>query len=836
VLQISRNREIHHLSKESREIEKGRAVKRRTIKKAAVLGAGVMGSRIAALLAGVDIHTYLLDVVPKELDQQDKKKGLTADSPSFRNKLARMGIENALRASPPAAFVTNDAKLIVPGNFEDHLSWLSEADWVIEVVTEDLGIKQELLKKVETFMKPGAILSTNTSGVCIERISEVLSQDTRANFLGTHFFNPPRHLKLMEIIPGKLTNRDVLSFMSDFCERRLGKSVVFAKDTPNFIANRIGVYAILAVIKAMIEGGYTIEEVDAITGIPMARPKSASFRTSDMVGLDTLIKVAQNLHDNVDDVAEKEALTIPEFVTQMVEKGLLGDKTQKGFYRKTVSFEGTKIEALDYNSMDYVPLKKDAIPILREVAQITNPGDRVRTLIQSEDRAGSLAWKVTKNILLYCAAKIPEISDDILSVDRAMKWGYGWDLGPFESWDAIGLKESVARMQKEGENIPENIEQMLSSGRERFYETRDGRKAYFDFGKPAYEEIEEKPEILLLPSLKERNRVIKSNAGASLIDMGDGVACLEFTSANNAIDPDVIQMIYDSVAEVEEDFQGLVIGNHGTNFCVGADLKSILPACESKAWDSLELIVKQFQQACMRMKYSDKPVMAAPFRMTLGGGCEICMAASLVRANVECYMGLVEMGVGLIPAGGGCKEMILRATDWVPPRVPSAFPGGTQPDLTPYVMRVFETIALAKVSTCAQEAQELNYMRPYDGITMNLDHLLHDAKQSVIALAKDGYRPPRPRNSIRVVGRTGRAVLEFMVYMLKEGGYISDHDVHMGNKLAHVLAGGDVDLNTLVTEEYLLDLEREAFLSLCGEEKSQARMRHMLETNRPLRN
>lgn len=795
-----------------------------------------MGSKIAVLLAGVDIPTYLLDIVPKELDQQDIKKGITIDSLVFRNKLARIGIENASKASPPAVFVPKDTKLITPGNFEDHLSWLSEADWIIEAVVEDLGIKQELLRKVEPFIKPGTIISTNTSGVSIESISEALSSDNRTNFLGTHFFNPPRHMKLLEIVPGKSTDEALLSFMADFCEKRLGKSVVFAKDTPNFIANRIGIYGMMNGMKTMIDEGYTIEEVDAITGVPMARPKSASFRTADMVGLDTIMKVAQNVCDNIDDAAEKDALAIPEFVTKMAEAGLLGDKTQQGFYKKTISLEGTKILALDYNTMEYVPLRKDTFPIIKETTGIGDPAERLRTLAYSEDRAGGLAWKLLKSVLVYCAEKIPEISDDIVSVDNAMKWGYNWELGPFEAWDAIGLKESVARMEKEGVKIPENVERMLSSGRERFYETRDGRKSYFDFGKAAYEEIEEKPEILLLPSLKERNKIVKSNAGATLLDMGDGVACLEFTSANNAIDPDVIQMINESVAEVEENFEGLVIGNHGANFCVGADLKLVLPACESKAWDSLNLIVKGFQQACMRMKYSEKPVVAAPFRMTLGGGCEICMACSMVRAHVECYMGQVEMGVGLIPGGGGNKEMIMRTTDWVPSRVPSAFPGGSQPDLTPYIMRVFETIALAKVSTCAQEAQELSYMRPYDGITMNLDHLLHDAKQTVIALAKQGYRPPRPRGDIRVIGRTGRAVLEFMVYMLKEGGYISDHDVLMGNKLAHVLAGGDVDQNTLVTEEYLLDIEREAFLSLCGEEKSQDRMRHMIKTNKPLRN
>ncbi|HEY48810.1 MAG TPA: 3-hydroxyacyl-CoA dehydrogenase [Dehalococcoidia bacterium] len=806
------------------------------VKKAAVLGAGIMGSRIAALLAGVDIPTYLLDIVPGEPDEQDKKKGLTVESPEFRSKLARTGIQGTIGARPPAMYVPEDAGLITPGNFEDHLHWLSDADWIIEAVAEDLEIKKELLRKVEPHLKPGAILSTNTSGLSIERISEELPEGIKARFLGTHFFNPPRHMKLLEIIPGRLTEKEVLAFVAEFCEVRLGKSIVFAKDTPNFIANRIGAHAVIGVMNTMVEDRYTIEEADAITGPPMGRPKSASFRTSDMVGLDTFIKVAQNVCDNIEGEEEKRQLAVPEFVKQMVERGLLGDKTQMGFYKKVLGTAGSEIHALDYNTMDYVPQRKVALPVLDELRKVADPAARLHTLVNSEEKAGSFAWKVLKRMLPYCAARVPEIADDIVSIDRAMRWGFNWDLGPFETWDAIGLRASVERMEKEGERIPDNIERMLASGRERFYEKRDGQRYYYDFGKADYEEIETKPQIIILPSIKERAKLVRSNAGASLVDMGDGVVCLEFNSPNNAIDPDVIQMISESVAEVEENFEGLVIGNQGTNFCVGADLKQIFPATQNKDWDSLELATRNFQQACMRIKYSEKPVLAAPFRMTLGGGCEVCMAASMIRAHAEAYMGLVEFGVGLIPSGGGNKELMLRAVDWVPPSVPSAVPGGGKPDIIPYVARIFETIAMAKVSTCAREALELDYLRPHDMITMNQDHLLYDAKQSALALAREGYRPPRPRNEIRVTGRTGRAILELIVYLMRGGEYITDHDAHIAKKLAYVLTGGDVDQDTLVTEEYLLDLEREAFLSLCGEEKTQARMKHMLETNRPLRN
>ncbi len=806
------------------------------IRKAAVLGAGVMGSKIAALLAGVDIPTYLLDIVPKDLDQKDVKKGLTRESPEFRNKLAKMGVDGAIMASPPAFFSPADAKLITLGNFEDSLNWLSDADWVIEVVAEDLKIKSGLLKKVEGVIKPGTIISTNTSGLSIDKISEALSRETGAYFLGTHFFNPPRHMKLLEIIAGRSTDPRVVSFMADFCEKRLGKSIVFAKDTPNFIANRIGVYTLLMAARTMMEEGYTIEEVDAITGPPMGRPKSASFRTADMVGLDVLAKVAQNVRDNLRDASEKEVFSVPPFLTKMVETGLLGDKAQKGFYKKVSDLSGTKIYALDYNTVDYVLQRKADFPLLDELKRLADPGASLQRLAYSEDRAGRFAWKTLKKMLLYCAAKVPEISDNIMAVDQAMRWGFNWELGPFETWDAIGVRKSLERMRSEGEKIPRNVEEMLSGGKERFYQRRDGRKAYFDFAKAAYVDIEEKPEIILLPSLKERQKVVRSNEGASLLDMGDGVVCLEFRTANNTIDDNVVRMINESLAEVEANFEGMVIGNQGVNFSPGADVKKIYGLIVNKDWKTLDQVAWELQSALMRVKYSRKPVVAVPFRMTLGGGCETCLSSSAVRAYAETYMGLVEMGVGIIPAGGGTKEMLLRAIEWVPPSTPSAIPGGGRPDLIPYVARAFETIATGKVSTSAQEAKGIGFMRPTDWTTMNLDHLLHDAKQTVLCLVKEGYRPPRPRDDIRVIGRSGRGFLELMVYLMRDAGYITDTDAHLAKRLAYVISGGDVDLNTLVTEQYLLDLEREVLLSLAGEEKTQARMKSMAETGKMLHN
>ncbi|MDM7999573.1 MAG: 3-hydroxyacyl-CoA dehydrogenase NAD-binding domain-containing protein [Dehalococcoidia bacterium] len=806
------------------------------IRKAAVLGAGVMGSKIAALLAGVDIPTYLLDIVPKELDQKDIKKGLTRESPEFRNKLAKAGIDGTVGASPPALFSPADLKLVTVGNFEDNLGWLADADWVIEVVAEDLKIKTDLLKKVEAVIRPGTIISTNTSGLSIEKISEALSKETRTHFLGTHFFNPPRHMKLLEIIPGKTTDPKVVSFMADFCERRLGKSIVLAKDTPNFIANRIGVYSLFTAVRTMVEGGYTIEEVDAITGPPMGRPKSASFRTADMVGLDTLAKVAHNVYDSLRDASEKEFFSVPPFLNKMVEMGLLGDKAQKGFYKKVSDLSGTKIYALDYNTVDYVPQRKPDLPILEQLKAVADPAASLQKLAYSDDRAGQFAWKVLKKMLLYCAAKIPEIADNILAIDQAMRWGFNWELGPFETWDAIGVRKSVERMRQEGEKIPQNVEEMLAKGHERFYKQRDGKRAYYDFARAAYVDIEEKPEIILLPSLKERKKIVRSNPGACLVDMGDGVVCLEFRTPNNAIDDDVVRMINESLDEVEENFEGMVIGNQGVNFSPGADVKKIYGLMVNKDWTTLDRVAGELQQALMRVKYSRKPVVAAPFRMTLGGGCETCLSASAVRAYAETYMGLVEMGVGIIPAGGGTKEMLLRATEYFPPSTPSAIPGGGRPDLIPYVARAFETIATGKVSTSAQDARSIGFLRTSDWTTMNFDHLLYDAKQTVLCLVKQGYRPPRPRDDIRVIGRSGRAFLELMVYLMRDAGYITDTDAHIARRLAYVISGGDVDMNTLVTEQYILDLEREVLCSLAGEEKTQARMRSMAETGKMLHN
>lgn len=808
---------------------------KRKIRKAAVLGAGVMGSTIAAHLANAGIPTYLLDIVPDSLTDVDKKKGLTEESLAFRNKLAIAGVANARKAAPAPFFIPENSKLVTPGNFEDHLDWLGEVDWIIEVVAENLEIKKSLFKKVEAVRKPGTIVSTNTSGLSINRMTEETSQEFREHFVGTHFFNPPRHMKLLEIIPGADTSKEIVDFMVDFCEILLGKGIVIAKDTPNFIANRIGVHGAITAVRYMQDNDYTIEEVDAITGPPMGRPKSATFRTADLVGLDVLVHVIENVRDNAGDEKERRDFAVPELLAQMVEKNLLGDKTQKGFYQKVKTDEGSQIHTLDFNTLEYVPQKKTKYPSLGEVRQISDPAKRVKVLVASDDRAGQFAWAVLKKTLLYCASKIPEMSDDIVNVDKAMKWGFNWELGPFEIWDAVGVKESVERMRSEGEEIPENVAQMLGAGKEKFYKIIDGKSRYYCFAQADYLEIEEKPQIIILPSLKEK-KLIQSNPGASLIDIGDSVACLEFHSPSSAIGYDFIDMINYSVGIAEENFQGLVITNLSQNFCVGANLMIVFFEVQRRNWDGLDSLIRQFQRGCRRIKYAECPVVVAPTGMTLGGGCEVAMSASRVRAYAETYMGLVEVGVGVIPAGSGCLEVMLRNTQWVPDAVPSASPVGSQPDLTPYVARAFETIALAKVSTSAREAQKLGYMAADDKISMNRDYLIHDAKKTVIAMANEGYSPYRPRDDIRVTGRSGKALMEMLVYAMVEGQHVSEYDAHIAKKLASVLTGGDVEKNTLVNEQYILNLEREAFLSLCGEKKTQDRMLHMLQTNKPLRN
>jgi len=799
------------------------------IKKAAVLGAGVMGSAIAAHLANVGIPSFLLDIIPPEMTEAEKKKKLTFESPEVRNRFAVSGKNRIQETRPASLYLKEDAELITTGNFEDHLSWVSEADWIIEAVLEDLNIKRELFKKLIPFLKEGTVISSNTSGISIRKMCEGFSRDFEERFLGTHFFNPPRYMKLLEIIPIPSTSKTIVEKMAQVGEKILGKGVVYAKDTPNFIGNRVGAFATAITMKTAIEDGYRIEEVDQITGPAMGRPKLATFKLADLVGLDVMAHVSKNLYESLPEGKERGYFVSSPFMQQMIKNQWLGQKTKQGFYKSLKKDGKEETLVLDYEKLDYRPQQKGNFPSVEMGKNIDDVRERIKSLVTSPDRGGQFAWKILKKTLLYSAEKIPEISDDIVNIDRAMKWGYNWELGPFEIWDAIGLKSSVKRMEKEGEAIPQQVEQLLNKGYSSFYEKKEGRVSCFDMGTGRYLEIEEKPEIILLPSLKDRNKTVLSNPGASLIDLGDGVACLEFHSKMNTIGADTIQMMRETLKEVEEKFDGLVIGNQADNFSAGANLMLILFEIQDENWDDIEFSVKAFQDTLMAIKYFEKPVVAAPFGLTLAGGCEICLASAKVRAAAETYMGLVEVGVGLIPAGGGTKEMLLRCTEGIPP-------GVVDPELLPFVRKAFETVAMAKVATSAKEAQQLGYMRMTDKVTINRDFLIHDAKHAVLDLVKEGYRPPRPRKNIKVMGERGYALLQMGLFYMREGGYISQYDEHVAKKVAQIMSGGNLPDGTEVTEQYLLDLEREAFLSLCGEQKTQERIEYMLKTGKPLRN
>jgi 3-hydroxyacyl-CoA dehydrogenase len=800
------------------------------IEKAAVLGAGTMGAQIAAHLANARIPTVLLDIVPREPAPEEQAKGLTLESKEVRNRIARAGLEAAKKAKPAAFFTPGGAALVTVGNFDDDMKQLKDCDLIIEAVVENLEIKRQLYERVEEFRRPGSVVASNTSGIPIRQLAEGRSEDFRAHFLGVHFFNPPRYLHLVEIIRTEWTKPEISCAMAGFLDQRLGKGVVPAKDRPNFIANRIGTYGAMVTIKTMLEDGYSIEEVDKITGQPAGRPKTATFRTFDLVGLDVFDHVVKNLYEALSEDEEREVFVAPEFLSQMIGRGILGNKTKGGFYKRQKG-EGEKQEiwTLDTASLEYKPAQKVRLPALDMAKNIEATPERIKTLVWGKDRVGAFLWKTMSRTFRYAANRIPEIADTVVEVDRAMKWGFNWELGVFETWDATGVEKVVARMKEEGQTVPANVEQMLDAGATSFYKTEHGQKSYFDFASNEYKPVNELPGVIILKSVKDRTGVVKKNAGASLVDLGDDVACLEFHSKMNAIGGDTLQMLKQSLAEVEKNFQGLVVGNQGVNFSVGANLMLLLLEAQEENWEEIGMVIRAFQNATMSLRYSAKPVVVAPFQMTFGGGCEMALHGDRVRAAAETYVGLVEVGVGLIPAGGGTKELLVRALDSIPQ-------GADDADPFPFVKRAFETIAMAKVATSAEEARSLGFLSEDDSVSMNSDRLIADAKQEVIALASTGYVRPQQRADVLALGLPALATIKLGIHQMKRGGFISDYDALIGEKLARILTGGDLNHPTRVSEQYLLDLEREAFLSLCGERKTQERIGHMLKTGKPLRN
>jgi len=815
---------------------------KRRIEKAVVLGAGTMGSRIAAHFANAGLPCILLDIVPSNLP---------VDAPAAeRNNIVRAGLEAAKKSKPAAFFTPALAEKVTIGNFEDDLARCSEADWIIEVVAENLEIKRKLLARVAQFRKPGAIVTTNTSGLPAHLIAEGMSEEFQQHWAGTHFFNPPRYLKLVEVIPGPKTSNDVVESLSEFCDRRLGKGVVVAKDTPNFIANRIGTFSMLNALRLMGTLAMTVEEVDACTGPAVGWPKSATFRTADIVGLDVLVHVVKNIYETAPTDESRDMYKVPALVEEMVKRGWLGDKTGQGFYKKVKGEGEREILTLDVNTMEYRARQRAKFASLEMGKAIEDTRERLRALVgpvlegQKGDKAQQFLWGALSEMCLYAARRVPEISDNVVDVDRAMRWGFAWELGPFEIMDAIGVRAFAGQARKEGRTLPAVIEKVLASGRKGFYESEKGTTTVFDIGSGGAKKIEEPKGVIILKSLKDAGREVDRNSGASLIDIGDGVVCCEFHAKMNAIGADLIAMLHKGLKRLETDFDAMVIANQAVNFSVGANLMLVLVGAQEQEWDELHMAVKQFQNINLAIKYAPKPVVAAPQGLALGGGCEVNLHAAKIQAAAEAYIGLVETGVGLIPGGGGTKEMLIRANEHAGGTgfSPSSSPESDL-DLFHALKPIFEAIAMAKVGTSAEECRELGYLRREDGVSMNRDRLVADAKEAALALVRGGYKPlaaswqeGAQTTQIKVLGEQFLAGAKLAIHMMLRGGYASEYDAHVGRKLANILAGGPLTSPQLVSEQYVLDLEREAFVSLCGEQKTQERIAHTLKTGKPLRN
>jgi 3-hydroxyacyl-CoA dehydrogenase len=806
---------------------------RRSIEIAAVLGAGTMGARIAAHLANAGIPCYLLDIVPPELTADEKRKGLTVQDARVRNRIVLAGLEAAKKSRPAAFFTPEAARLITPGNFEDNMAWCGQVDWIIEAVAENLEIKRRLFERVEGFRKPGTIVTSNTSGLPIHTIAEGRSEDFQQHWAGTHFFNPPRYMKLVELIAGPRTRPEVLAALEDVCDRRLGKGVVRAKDTPNFIANRIGTFSMVNAINQMQALDMTIEEADACTGPAVGWPKSATFRTADIVGLDVLVHVICNIYENVPEDESRGVYRVPPLIEAMIERGWLGEKTGSGFYKRVKKGGDSEILTLDWHKMEYRERQKAKFGSIEGGKTIEDTRERIRAIVapalegKGGDKASRFVWTSMSETCLYAARRIPEIANTIIDVDHAMQWGFAWELGPFEVWDAIGVERMASALRREGKQMPPLVEKVLATPEKCFYASAKGITRYFDLATGAHQPVPEQPGVIILKSLKDRTPVVQKNSGASLIDLGDGVICCEFHSKMNAVGADIVAMLNAGVARLATDFEAMVIANQATNFSVGANLMLLLISAQEGEWDEIHMLVRQFQRATMALKYATGPVVSAPQGMALGGGCEINLHAARIHAAAELYMGLVETGVGLIPGGGGTKEMLIRANEHAA--------GAEDLDLFHAMKPIFENVAMAKVSSSAEDARSLGYLRPSDLISMNRDRLVADAKQTALAMVQAGYHAPPPAE-VRVLGEEFLAAAKLAIHLLVRGAYASEYDAVVARKLAYILAGGSITAAQAVPEQYILDLEREAFVSLCGERKTQERIAYTLKTGKPLRN
>ena len=799
---------------------------KRTIKKVAILGSGIMGSRIACHFANIGVQALLLDIVPRELTEEEQAKGLTLDDPQVRNRIVNNAFQSVLKAKPAALYNKAFASRITLGNFEDNMADIAGCDWVMEVVVENLEIKKQVFEQVEKYRTPGTLITTNTSGIPIHLMSEGRSEDFRQHFCGTHFFNPPRYLQLLETIPGPDTKPEIIDFLMHYGDRYLGKTTVLCKDTPAFIANRVGIYAILKVVHTMQKLGLTIDEVDKLTGPVIGRPKSATFRTSDVVGLDTLVKVANNLYAALEHDEAREIFKLPEVIDKLMENNWLGDKTGQGFYKKTKDDKGkTKILTLDLQTLEYKPKQKAKFATLELTKSIDNVKERFKVLLSGKDKAGEFYRDSFYGLFQYVSNRIPEISDELYKIDDAVCAGFGWEVGPFATWDAVGVAETVKQMEEAGYKPNQWVYDMLAAGCETFYTARDGIRHYYDIPAKTYKPVPGADSFIILDNLRQNN-VVWSNSGSTIFDLGDDILCLEFHTKMNTLGSEVIEGINKAITLAEENYRGLVIGNQAAQFSVGANLGIVFMYAIEQEYDEINFMVKHFQDTMMRVRYSSVPVVVAPHGMTLGGGCEMTLHADHVQAAAETYIGLVEVGVGLIPAGGGTKEMTKRISD-------AYQPGDVELN---DLQNTFMNIATAKVATSAYEAFDLGFFQRGDGVTVNKNRQIADAKAAALAMAEAGYVQPIPATNIKVQGRTGMALIEAGIHGMLTGKYISEHDAKIARKLGWIMCGGDLSYRQEVSEQYLLDLEREAFLSLTGEPKTLERIQSVLQGGKPVRN
>jgi 3-hydroxyacyl-CoA dehydrogenase len=796
----------------------------RAIRKVAVVGSGVMGSRIAAHFAGIGVQVLLLDIVPRELTEAEKAKGLTMESKPVRNRIVNDALQAMLKSKPAAVFSKEVVARIKTGNIDDDLPKIADCDWVMEVVIERLDIKQQIFEKIEQYRKPGTLITSNTSGIPIHLMSEGRSEDFQQHFCGSHFFNPPRYLRLLEIIPAPATKPEVIDFLMDYGSRYLGKTTVLCKDTPAFIANRVGVFGFMAVFHAMQQLGLNVDEVDALTGPVLGRPKSATFRTGDVVGLDTLVHVAKALPENAPDDEAKDLFKLPQFLEKMIENKWLGDKTGQGFYKK-VKAPKTEIQTLNLQTMEYAPKQKPKFATLEAAKQVDDLAARLKVLYNGQDKAGEFYRLFHHMLFSYVSFRIPGIADELYKIDDALKAGFGWQIGAFESWDALGVKKVTAKMKEAGVQIAPWVDAMLEKGFDTFYKTEGGQRKYYDIPTQSYKAIPGTGSFIILEHLDEK--VVWKNSACKLYDIGDDVVALSWNTKMNSIGGEVLEGVQKAVAIAEEQYKGLVIANSGENFSAGANVGLIFMMAAEQEYDELDIAIRQFQNTTMRLRYSSIPVVVAPHGMALGGGCEMCLHADAVQAAAESYIGLVELGVGLIPGGGGTKEMAVRASD-----------RNIKEDIEiNYLQQLFINVGTAKVSTSAQEAFDNFILRKgYDAISINPDLRIADAKRKVLMLHQQGYTQPAPRTDIKVQGRTALGGLLSGLHAMWRGQYISDYDKFLAEKLAYVMCGGDLSQPTLVSERYLLDLERQTFLSLCGERKTLERLQSILQTGKPLRN